>query len=119
MCGICGVYSFGQDSPPIDEEYIQTMRDLIVHRGPDDAGTYLSPDGKVGLANRRLSIIDLSEAGRQPMSNEDGSVWIAYNGEVYNYAQYRPELEAAGHRFPFQQRECPYLCDPAQALLAR
>lgn len=99
MCGICGVYSFGQNRPPVDEEYVQTMRDLIAHRGPDDAGVYLSPNGKVGLANRRLSIIDLSAAGRQPMCNEDGSVWIAYNGEVYNFADYRAELEAAGHTF--------------------
>ena len=99
MCGICGVYSFGQSSPPVDEGRIRAMRDLMAHRGPDDAGVYLSPDRRVGLANRRLAIIDLSEAGRQPMSNEDGSVWIAYNGEVYNYGQYRAELEAAGHRF--------------------
>lgn len=99
MCGICGVYSFGEHSPPVDEEYVQVMRDLMTHRGPDDAGVYLSPDHKVGLANRRLSIIDLSEAARQPMSNEDGSIWIAYNGETYNYNQYRAELEAAGHRF--------------------
>jgi asparagine synthase (glutamine-hydrolysing) len=99
LCGICGVYSFGAGSPPVDEAHVQTMRDLIAHRGPDDAGVYLSPDRKVGLANRRLSIIDLSEAGHQPMSNEDGSVWIAYNGEVYNFQQYRAELEAAGHQF--------------------
>ncbi|GAB4478116.1 MAG: amidotransferase 1, exosortase A system-associated [Anaerolineae bacterium] len=99
MCGICGIYSFSQDAPPVDQAHLERMRDEFAHRGPDDAGVYLTPDGRVGLANRRLSIIDLSAAGHQPMSNEDGSIWIAYNGEVYNYQAYRAELEAAGHRF--------------------
>src|SRR6266446_3123851 len=62
------------------------MRDTMTHRGPDDAGIYISPDGRVGLGHRRLSIVDLSPAGRQPMSNEDGTVWITFNGEIYNHA---------------------------------
>src|SRR5262245_52047642 len=75
------------------------MRETLIHRGPDDAGIYLSPDRRVGLAHRRLSIIDLSPAGRQPMSNEDGTVWITFNGEIYNHLPLRKELEAKGHLY--------------------
>src|SRR3990170_1411545 len=91
MCGICGYLGFD------DHELLLKMTETLVHRGPDDAGTYLA-DG-IGLGHRRLSIIDLSAAGRQPMANEDGTVWVAFNGEVYNFADLRPDLEAAGHRF--------------------
>src|SRR5262245_45991255 len=73
------------------------MRDTMTHRGPDDAGVYLSPDRRLGLGHRRLSIVDLSPAGRQPMSNEDGTVWITFNGEIYNHAKLRAELERKGH----------------------
>jgi asparagine synthase (glutamine-hydrolysing) len=73
------------------------MRDTLVHRGPDDAGTWISPDRRVGFGHRRLSIIDLSAAGRQPMTNEDGTVWITFNGEIYNHASLRRELESRGH----------------------
>jgi len=73
------------------------MCDQLAHRGPDDAGTWRSPDGAAVLGHRRLSIVDLSAAGHNPMSNEDGSVWITYNGEVYNHAEHRGRLEAAGH----------------------
>jgi len=75
------------------------MRDTMVHRGPDDAGIFLSPDGAVALGHRRLSIIDLSPAGHQPMCNEDGSVWITYNGEVYNHRSLRADLERRGHHY--------------------
>ena len=75
------------------------MRDAMTHRGPDDAGLWESPDRRVVLAHRRLSIVDLSPAGHQPMSNEDGTVWITFNGEIYNHAALRPGLEAKGHRF--------------------
>jgi asparagine synthase (glutamine-hydrolysing) len=75
------------------------MRDTMVHRGPDGAGNWVSPDGRVGLAHRRLSIIDLSTAASQPMTNEDGTVWITFNGEIYNHAKLRQELVKAGHRF--------------------
>src|SRR5205814_10451747 len=74
------------------------MMDRIQHRGPDDSGTYFSPDGRAGLGFRRLSIIDLS-TGHQPLANEDNSIWIAFNGEVYNFEQLRPDLERRGHRF--------------------
>jgi|Deesub1362A_J573_1020465.scaffolds.fasta_scaffold15103_1 asparagine synthase (glutamine-hydrolysing) len=70
MCGICGIYIYGSKSEEVKEEILVGMRDTMIHRGPDDAGVYLSSDKRVGLAHRRLSIIDLSSAGRQPMSNE-------------------------------------------------
>jgi asparagine synthase (glutamine-hydrolysing) len=97
MCGIAGIVRVKSGAPPVEEAMLWRMADKIAHRGPDDAGVYVSPDGSAGLVNRRLAIIDLSEAGHQPMGSEDGSVWIAYNGEVYNYADYHEELIASGH----------------------
>ena len=95
MCGICGKLSF---SPPIpvDGELLHRMCEVMRHRGPDDSGIYLK--GCVGLGIRRLSIIDL-DTGHQPISNEDESVWIVLNGEIYNFVELRRELEAKGHRF--------------------
>jgi asparagine synthase (glutamine-hydrolysing) len=75
------------------------MRDSMEHRGPDDCGLHLSPDRSVGLGHRRLTIVDLSAAGRQPMSNEDGTVWITFNGEIYNHQELRHDLEGHGHRY--------------------
>jgi asparagine synthase (glutamine-hydrolysing) len=98
MCGIVGLYNFA--SMPRDERAdLCRMRDAMVHRGPDDAGVYLSADSRVALGHRRLSILDLSAAGRQPMGNEDGSVQITFNGEIYNYRDLVPGLLARGHRF--------------------
>jgi asparagine synthase (glutamine-hydrolysing) len=102
MCGIVGIFRTslpGQGGPPVDARLLDRMRDAMTHRGPDACGSWVSPDGRVGLAHRRLSIVDLSEAARQPMSNEDGSVWITFNGEIYNHAAVRPELERLGHRY--------------------
>ncbi len=73
------------------------MTDVLAHRGPDDAGLFVDPP--VVLGNRRLSILDLSSAGHQPMASEDGRVWITYNGEIYNYKELAQELRARGHRF--------------------
>ena len=101
MCGICGIVTLG-DGPRVDAALLDTMRDTLAHRGPDDAGSWVSPDGRAGLANRRLAIIDLSPAGHQPMSNESGSIWIAYNGETYTYAQHFAPLKARGHQFRSQ-----------------
>lgn len=82
MCGIAGkFYLDGQQ--PVDPDLIQRMMDAVAHRGPDGEGQYVT--GPVGLGHRRLSIIDLSPAGKQPMSNEDGTVWVTYNGEIYNF----------------------------------
>lgn len=95
MCGICGTYNYNTDAP-VDRDVLGRMAAVIAHRGPDDDGFYVSPDGRLGLGFRRLSIVDLA-GGHQPMSNEDGSAWIVFNGEIYNHAALRPALEAAGH----------------------
>jgi asparagine synthase (glutamine-hydrolysing) len=98
MCGIAGLFNFG--ARPRDESgAVTAMRDAMKHRGPDDAGLWTSPDQRVALAHRRLSIVDLSPAGHQPMANEDDSVWITFNGEIYNHMALRPGLEAKQHRF--------------------
>ena len=96
MCGIAGVYHFDPGARA-DEALLRRMTDLLAHRGPDDSGLYRS--GPVGLGHRRLSIIDLSAAGHQPMGSADGSVWITYNGECYNHQAFVGELEGRGHRF--------------------
>lgn len=97
MCGICGELrtSGGTTSP----ERIVGMRDALVHRGPDAEGLYLSPDRRVGFGFRRLRIIDLSPDADQPMTNEDGTVRLVFNGEIYNFRALRTELEGKGHRF--------------------
>ena len=95
MCGICGI-AYADRARRVDESLVMAMCDSISHRGPDDAGVRLA--GHVGLGHRRLSIVDVS-GGHQPMSNEDGRVWITYNGEVYNHAGFRSRLEGNGHRY--------------------
>ena len=97
MCGICGIFNYSATYPEINETLITSMRDTMIHRGPDDAGIYVSADRKVGLGFRRLSIIDLSSMANQPMTNEDNSVWIVFNGEIYNHLKLRKSLEAKGH----------------------
>ena len=94
MCGIAGIVSHKHQA--IDVEELHAMCAALVSRGPDDEGTFLK-DG-AGLAMRRLSIIDL-ETGHQPVSNEDGSIWVVLNGEIYNYRELRNDLERRGHRF--------------------
>jgi len=96
MCGIVGVVVFDRGNFRVSDSYIANMTDAVAHRGPDGAGVWLSPDRRVGLGHRRLSIIDLSHAADQPMSNEDGSVWLVLNGEIYNHAEIRIELERLG-----------------------
>jgi len=96
VCGICGYV--GDHQP----ELLEAMCAAMAHRGPDDQGRWTDEAAAVGLGHRRLSIIDLSPAGHQPMSNEDGTVWISYNGELYNFQEHRPRLEARGHRFVSQ-----------------
>jgi len=94
MCGITGIYDAHNR---IDKQNLVKMTDEIIHRGPDDCGHYFNE--QIGLGHRRLSIIDLSKNGHQPMSNEDGNVWIVYNGEIYNYIELRDELKKRGHIF--------------------
>jgi asparagine synthase (glutamine-hydrolysing) len=96
MCGFAGIVHFESDRP-VDVDRLRRMRDVLSHRGPDGAGLFT--DGPVGLSHRRLAIVDVSSAGEQPMTNEDGSVWIAFNGEIYNHASLRPGLETKGHRY--------------------
>ena len=97
MCGIAGVVSFGDFQ--VTPEYVTALREPLAHRGPDGAATWVSDDRRVGFGFRRLAIIDLSETAMQPMENEDGSVRLLMNGEIYNHAELRPELEQAGHCF--------------------
>jgi len=98
MCGIVGIFNFNNEDK-VNENLLVKMRDIMIHRGPDDFGLWISKDEKVGLAHRRLSIIDTSSKASQPMSNEDNSIFIVFNGEIYNHSEIRPELERLGHRF--------------------
>ncbi|MGC5327084.1 asparagine synthase (glutamine-hydrolyzing) [Brevibacillus sp. SYSU BS000544] len=95
MCGICGIYHFDRERP-VSQDVLTEINDVMFHRGPDGCGTHL--DGHVGFGHRRLSIIDLSQ-GQQPMCNEDGTVWITYNGEIFNYKALKDELQQRGHMF--------------------
>jgi asparagine synthase (glutamine-hydrolysing) len=96
MCGISGLVNCG------DEEVLERMTSVQAHRGPNDAGTWQQrfPDGSyVGLGNRRLAILDLSAGGHMPMCNRERTIWITYNGEIYNFAELRAELRSKGHQF--------------------
>ncbi|MBI4843145.1 MAG: asparagine synthase (glutamine-hydrolyzing) [Nitrospirae bacterium] len=95
MCGILGAFN----NKGLDGNLLVRMRDRMAHRGPDDSGIWISPDRRVGLAHRRLSIIDLSEAGRQPMPDDEGRIYLTFNGEIYNFKEIRRELEAKGYIF--------------------
>ena len=95
MCGICGILHF--DGRPPSSEILSRMTESLRHRGPDAWGRRI--DGPVGLGHRRLAIIDLSEMGSQPMANEDKTLWITYNGEIYNFKEVRADLEQLGHVF--------------------
>ena len=94
MCGINGIALSSRSGRSVDPRVLERMRDVITHRGPDEAGIFV--DANIGLGHRRLSIVDVA-SGHQPMTNEDGSLQIIYNGEVYNHADYRDDLEARGH----------------------
>jgi len=103
MCGIVGILTF--NGYPVEKEVLNRMSQILTHRGPDAEGVYVSSDGNphsdisIGLGHRRLSIIDLSPAGKQPMSNEDGSIWLVCNGEIYNFQKLRADLICKGHLF--------------------
>lgn len=96
MCGIAGIVCLGASGPPPERDALLRMAGALQHRGPDESGIYR--DERAGLAHTRLSIIDVG-AGQQPLSNEDGSLWVVYNGEVFNYVELREELRGLGHRF--------------------
>ena len=97
MCGICGVWEYGAARGNVGRELVVSMRDVMTHRGPDDAGELIFDDARGGFGFRRLSIIDLSEAGHQPMHGCTDRVWLVFNGEIYNHALLRDGLEQRGH----------------------
>ena len=97
MCGICGIWEYGASDGRVDLSHVAAMRDEMQHRGPDDAGELSFDDGRGGLGFRRLSIVDLSPAGHQPMRGCTDRVWLVFNGEIYNHAQLREGLEKRGH----------------------
>src|SRR5260370_7701739 len=95
MCGICGILDLRGNN--VSAEELKAMSNVLRHRGPDDQGRFFS--GPLAFGFRRLSIVDLA-GGHQPMTNEDGSVWIVFNGEIYNHPELPPELQHHGHPFP-------------------
>ncbi len=113
MCGICGIINFNGE--PVGKDLLKRMTAVLSHRGPDDEGIYISNQQSAvsgqhrdspssGLGHRRLSIIDLSPLAHQPMSNEDGTVWIVFNGEIYNFPELREDLLKKGPCLPFKER---------------
>src|SRR5437016_5800433 len=97
MCGICGVWEYGAQRGNVEPALVERMRDVMTHRGPDDAGELIFDQGRGGFGFRRLSIIDLSEAGHQPMHGCSDRVWLVFNGEIYNHAELRAGLQQRGH----------------------
>src|ERR1044071_4538081 len=100
MCGVSGWFLKRRESRDLSQ--LVAMADAIAHRGPDDRGYFHDTAGRVAFAHNRLSIIDLSPAGHQPMASDDGSVVLSYNGELYNFRELRAELESLGHKFRSQ-----------------
>ena len=98
MCGITGIYIVNNPSE-VQKDTLIKMRETLIHRGPDDSGLYISPNKKLGLGFRRLAIIDLSKAGNQPMTNEDKTLWLMFNGEIYNFQEIKEQLLKKGHQF--------------------
>ena len=99
MCGIAGIFAYTNEAPVVDEAELLRIRERMIRRGPDGAGLWIDEQKRIGLAHRRLSIIDLSDAGAQPMRDPATGNWIVFNGEIYNFRELRAELEAAGQRF--------------------
>ena len=99
MCGICGVWEYGATAGRVETSLIVRMRDEMTHRGPDDSGELIFDEGRGGFGFRRLSIIDLSAAGHQPMHGCDKRNWLVFNGEIYNHAELRVGLEQRGHKY--------------------
>lgn len=97
MCGICGVWEYGASRGNVEPALVERMRDVMTHRGPDDAGELIFDEGRGGFGFRRLSIVDLSPAGHQPMRGCTDRVWLVFNGEIYNHAELRAGLEQRGH----------------------
>lgn len=99
MCGVAAIFAYHPSAPPVDRDELVRTRDSMMTRGPDAKGEWYSSDGRLAIGHRRLSIIDLSDQATQPMLNADQSLVLSFNGEIYNYAALRRELEKAGRRF--------------------
>lgn len=99
MCGIAGIFAYSDAAPPVNREELLRVRDAMLDRGPDGAGLWFTADQRLGLAHRRLAIIDLTNSGAQPMASDDGRMCVTFNGEIYNYRELRRELEGRGYRF--------------------
>jgi asparagine synthase (glutamine-hydrolysing) len=99
MCGLTAIFAYRNEAPSVDREELVRIREHMINRGPDDAGLWIPADQRIGFGFRRLAIIDLSEAGAQPMATSDGAVRIVFNGEIYNYREQRRHLEAKGYQF--------------------
>src|SRR5437016_3250774 len=99
MCGIAGVFAYGGGAPGVDRAELEAMNERMRPRGPDAGGVWVADDARVGLAARRLAIIDLSDEGTQPMTDVDGELRIVFNGEIYNHRELRARLERFGARF--------------------
>ena len=99
MCGIAGVFAYGEGAPPVDRAELDAINERMRPRGPDGGGLWIADDARVGLAARRLAIIDLTDEGAQPMSDVDGALRIVFNGEIYNHRELRARLERFGARF--------------------
>src|ERR1041385_262593 len=102
MCGICGVWEYGAHEARLNSALVERMGDVMTHRGPDDAGALIFDEGRGGFGFRRLSIVDLSPAGNQPMRGCTDRVWLVFNGEIYNHAQLRSGLKQRGHQYSSQ-----------------
>jgi asparagine synthase (glutamine-hydrolysing) len=99
MCGLVAIFNYGRSISFVAQEELVAICEAIAGRGPDGEGRWISVDSRVGLGHRRLSLLDLSEAGAQPMTNEDGSLRIVFNGEIYNDRELRQSFENSGFRF--------------------
>jgi len=99
MCGIAGIFSYSDTAKQVDSDELLRIRDAMISRGPDGAGLWVSANKRIGLAHRRLSIIDLTESGAQPMVSLDGRYSVVFNGEIYNYRELRDQLELKGYSF--------------------
>ena len=99
MCGIAAVFGYSSTASPVDQGELLRVREAMINRGPDGSGLWISDDKRVGLAHRRLAVIDLTDSGAQPMATVDGAVRIVFNGEIYNYRELRARLDAKGYRF--------------------
>src|ERR1041385_2744336 len=99
MCGIAAIFGYGESAPTVDREELLAIRDRMIHRGPDGEGLYISEDRRLGLGHRRLTIVDLTDAGLQPMWDESRTCCVIYNGEIYNYPELRKQISARGRRF--------------------